>query len=97
MMQEEKLDKKKRDRDESNDEEKFGEKKLPPNIRFGDPPLTIADESFALDDTEDKEHPRKYQKETDEPVSDEEEERIFIVWGQSLRVEFNARVKSKKS
>jgi len=44
------------------DEEKFGEEKLPPLVGFGNPPLTITDKSFAVHNAKDEEDPRKRKK-----------------------------------
>jgi hypothetical protein len=65
VNQEEKLHIEERYPDDDKEEEEFGKEKLPPNVGLGDPPLAIANESFALDDTKDEEDPRKYKEKRD--------------------------------
>jgi hypothetical protein len=68
------LDVEKRHPDDDEDEEEFGKEKLPPNVGLGDPPLAIANESFALDHTKDEEDPRKYKEKRDVTARKDEEE-----------------------
>jgi hypothetical protein len=75
VMHKKKLDMEQRHTDEDKDEEEFGKKKLPPNIRLGDPPLAIANKAFALHDAKNEEDPREYKEKRDVAVRKEEEER----------------------
>jgi len=75
MMQQKQLDVEERHRDEDKDEEQLGKEKLPPKVRLGDPPLSIANESLALDHPENEEDPRKGQEKGDVATGKSEEER----------------------
>jgi hypothetical protein len=46
-----------------------------PNVRFRDPPLTIADESFTLNDSKDEKDPRKCKEERDVTARNEKDKR----------------------
>src|SRR5690349_17801578 len=99
VLQEEKLHAEKRHPNEHKNEEKFGKEKLPPNVRLRDPPLTIADESFSLDDSTDQKDPRKYKQErnvTAKKTKDKRRDRKVIRRGRPV-LEFMARVDCKQS
>jgi hypothetical protein len=53
MVEEEELDEDEWNRNENKDEEELGEEEFPPDVGLGGPPLAIADEGFALDDSKD--------------------------------------------
>jgi len=59
MMEEKEVHVKKRDRDEDEDEKEFGGQQIPPPVGLSDPPLTVTDQGFALNDSDNEECPEK--------------------------------------
>jgi hypothetical protein len=83
-MKEKELRMVERDGYEYENEEKLGEEKFPPLIRLSNPPLTVANQGFGLNDANDEKDPSDYQRGNNYTPSVEEHVRRKTVVARAL-------------